>query len=124
MNNSLRKLTVRGSTKRWARQTKWLALVAGALLLSPAAQAQISGTKTVCSSGCDYSTIAGAAADLASKGINGATTISIAKGSYNESVSFSGISGLSSTNTLTIKGAGTSPGDVRIYYGRASYVLQ
>ncbi|MGZ8506278.1 MAG: immunoglobulin-like domain-containing protein, partial [Bacteroidia bacterium] len=102
-----------------------LAAAAGVLLFSHTAHAQLSGTKTVCSSGCDYSNITNAVNDLKSKGINGATTISIAKGSYNESISISGISGLSATNTLKFKGAGTVPGDVYVYgYTGSAYVIQ
>src|SRR5689334_13912081 len=115
MNNFLRKISVRNRAKRFVSKNQWMLFVAGAMLFSPAAQAQISGTKTVCASGCDYSSITNAVTDLKSKGINGATTISIQKGSYNESVSISGISGITATNTLTFKGAGTVPGDVYVY---------
>ncbi|RYD54126.1 MAG: hypothetical protein EOP56_19585, partial [Sphingobacteriales bacterium] len=114
---------MRSSTKRWARRSTWLAFAAAALLLSPAAQAQISGTKTVCASGCDYSSIGKAVSDLKSKGVNGKTTIEISAGAYNESVSIGGISGLSATNTLTFKGMGKVPTDTRVY-NTASYVIQ
>ena len=123
MFQTLRKLNVRGSTKRWAHTTKLLAAAAGVLLLSPAAHAQLSGTKTVCASGCDYSSISSAVSDLRSKGINGKTTIEIAKGQYSGSVQISGISGLSATNTLTFVGMGSSPNDVHLYSG-TNYVVE
>lgn len=78
-------------------------------------QAQISGTKTVCATGCDYNTISKAVADLKANGINGKTTVEIDTGQYNESISITGISGLSSTNTLTFRGMGLKPAEVRVY---------
>ncbi|RZA00596.1 MAG: DUF5011 domain-containing protein [Sphingobacteriaceae bacterium] len=120
MNNYLQIFTGTNSAKRWVRRTKWLAFAAAALLFSPAAHAQISGTKTVCSSGCDYSSITNAVNDLKSKGINGATTISVKKGSYNEQVNVTGIKGLSASNTLKFVGAGSVPAEVYVYYNISS----
>jgi PKD repeat protein len=76
----------------------------------------MSGTYTVCSgSGCNYSTIDAAVTDLKTNGINGATTIAISAGDYNETISISGISGVSSSNTLTFKGTGSTPTATRIH---------
>ncbi|MGZ5243998.1 MAG: hypothetical protein ACXWW0_08890, partial [Bacteroidia bacterium] len=75
----------------------------------------MSGTKTVCATGCDYNTIGKAVADLKSKGVNGKTTIEIAAAAYNENFSIGGISGVSATNTVTFKGMGSANTDTRIY---------
>ncbi|RYZ99876.1 MAG: DUF5011 domain-containing protein [Sphingobacteriaceae bacterium] len=123
MNNFLQNHFGCSATKRWARHAKRLTFVALALLFTTAAQAQISGTKTVCASGCDYTTIAKALSDLKLKGINGKTTIEIATGSYNEQFSINGISGVSATNTVTLKGMGKSPKEVRIY-NSTQYVVE
>lgn len=117
------KLITRNLANNWVRKTKWVTFAVGALLLSPAAHAQISGTKTVCTTGCDYSTITSAVSDLRAKGVNGKTTIEIAKGSYNEQFSITGISGVSSTNTVTFKGMGSSPKEVRVY-NNTKYVIE
>src|SRR5688500_13624186 len=114
MKSFLRKSNMCGSAKRWPRKISWLAFAA-TLLLSPAVHAQMSGTYTVCASGCNYSTITAAVSALKSSGVNGKTTIEVKAGSYNESVSISGITGNSSTNTITIKGGGSSPDDVNVY---------
>ncbi|MGZ5243713.1 MAG: immunoglobulin-like domain-containing protein, partial [Bacteroidia bacterium] len=120
------KLKPRNSAKSWVRKAKWLAFGAAALLFSPVAQAQISGTKTVCASGCDYSTINAAITALKSNGINGKTTIRIKPGAYNEYFLVeggkSGIGGISATNTLTFIGTGSAPTDVHIY-NTNSYVV-
>ena len=123
---NLDKLSTRYPAKSWLSKAKWLAFGAAALLFSPAAHAQISGTKTVCKTGCDYSSVGAAVTALNTNGINGKTTIQIKPGAYNESVYISGgksgISGISSTNTLTFIGTGTAPTDVRIY-NTNSYVV-
>jgi PKD repeat protein len=114
MKTFLRTTMLRGSTKRWARMTTGLA--AAVLLLSGGvAKAQLSGTYTICSSGCDYSTIQAAANDLKSKGISASVTMQIKTGSYKEAVQVGAISGVSATKTVTFKGMGSKPTDVYIY---------
>lgn len=83
---------------------------------APGAYAQLSGTYTVCSTGCNYNTIQKAANDLQAKGINGPVTIEIKPGNYNEKVAVDSIKGLSSTNILTFKGTGSKATDVRVYF--------
>ncbi|MGZ5243228.1 MAG: immunoglobulin-like domain-containing protein [Bacteroidia bacterium] len=98
-------------------------LFAFSLLFTQTIHAQISGTKTVCATGCDYNTISKAVADLKANGINGKTTVEINSGQYNESISITGISGLSSSNTLTFKGMGSANTDTRIY-NTSTYVIE
>src|SRR5690349_4447066 len=84
-------------------------MLIGTLFTSAALQAQpISGTKTVCTSSCDYTTLTAAIADIKAKGVSGPVTVSIAAGNYNltTGVTIEGIPGVSATNTLTLKGAG------------------
>ena len=115
MNNFLRNVKLRGLTSRRARMTSGIAV--GALLLSAGvANAQLSGTYTVCPSGCTYSTIQKAADDLKSKGISASVTIEIAAGNYNEAVTISAVTGVSATKTITFKGMGSKPTDTRVYY--------
>ena len=85
--------------------------VALALFLSASAglMAQpMSGTYTVCASGCDYSTVGDAATALNTNGVSGAVTINIAAGVYAGPVVINNVSGASATNTITFKGAGAS----------------
>ena len=63
----------------------------------------------------DYSTIQ-AAVDAISDGIDGAVTISILPGIYNERVRVPNIPGTSENNTITIKGITGNPRDVHIYH--------
>ncbi|RYZ97094.1 MAG: hypothetical protein EOP47_22490, partial [Sphingobacteriaceae bacterium] len=79
-----------------------LALLFGSLQL----KAQMSGTYTVCPSGCNYSTVNAALSDLKTKGISGPVTVNISADQYNETLSFTAITGSSATNTITFKGAG------------------
>jgi PKD repeat protein len=122
MNNFLRKMNLRGSAKRWAGKTG--IAIAALLLSSGAAYAQLSGTYTICSSGCDYATVQDAADDLMNNGVSGAVTMQISTGQYNEAVYLGYVSGVSSTNTITFKGMGSKNTDVRIYYasGTAWYL--
>ena len=80
-----------------------LALMFGSSRLS--AQT-MSGTYTVCSTGCNYNTIDAALADLKAKGVSGAVTINIAAGTYTETLAVTAIPGASATNTITFAGVG------------------
>jgi hypothetical protein len=84
--------------------------------MSTSAHAQLSGTYTVCASGCDYNTIQKAADDLKSQGISNSVVISIKPGFYNESVLIGKITGTSASHTVTFKGAGSTNTDVEIAY--------
>ena len=66
----------------------------------------MSGTYTVCASGCNYSTLGAAATALNTNGINGAVMINIAAGSHSGALTLNNITGSSATNTITFKGAG------------------
>jgi parallel beta-helix repeat protein len=119
MINFLRNKALRGMTSRWSRRA--IGMLAGALLLAPGiAQAQLSGTYTICDSGCDYSTIQAAADDLKTNGVSGPVTMQIQPGDYNEDVTVGAITGVSATNTVTFKGTGTKNTDVHIYKGTNS----
>jgi parallel beta-helix repeat protein len=87
-----------------------MAAIAALVLLSVAGVRAnpLSGTYTVCSSGCDYSTLQDAANDLNNYGVSGAVTIDMAAGTHSISntIYFGTINGTSSTNTVTIQGAG------------------
>src|SRR5690349_18145210 len=119
MKNSLQ--ISRHPSKRWVHGLRMMAFLL-VVLSSLTARAQLSGTYTICPSGCTYSTISDAVTDLQNNGVSGAVTMQIKPGSYNETIDLNGVSGLSSTNTLTFKGTGSKNTDVHIYDGSNSYV--
>lgn len=86
------------------------------VLFTMSASAQLSGTYTVCPSGCNFSTIQAAADALKSQGISSSVIISIQPGIYNEQVTVGTISGVSSAKTVTFKGAGSKNTDVQVRY--------
>lgn len=67
--------------------------------------AQISGEKTVGGVSSNYQTIQEAIDSLASNGINGAVTIKIEQGIYNENIIMPVITGVSAQNTITFESA-------------------
>jgi PKD repeat protein len=86
--------------------------------------AQMSGTYTVCSSGCNYTTISGVVGDLTSKGVKGKVTVNIAAGKYNDQIYFSSsVSGASSTNTITFNGSGAYGSTATYIYYNGSPAL-
>jgi PKD repeat protein len=107
------KLKLQVLSKRQACRTLGIA-VASMFLFSGALKAQLSGTYTVCASGCDYSSIQAAATALSSTGVKGAVTMEIKPGNYQETVILNPVGGVSATNTITFKGTGTKNTDVRI----------
>lgn len=113
----------RDPSKRRIHGMRLMALLL-VVLSSFTAQAQLSGTYTICASGCNYSSIGAAVTALQNNGVSGAVTMQIKPGDYHESVSITGISGLSSTKTLTFKGMGTAPTQVHIWDDVNSYVIQ
>src|ERR1051325_4220988 len=91
---------------RIAGQRYFLPVLLGIFLFAGSAQAQLSGTYTICSSGCDYSKISDAASDLNSKGVSGPVTFNISAGTYSDYFTINNVSGASAINTITFKGAG------------------
>src|SRR5690349_4960605 len=111
MFNQSRRMRLFGPAKRGASKAVWIA-TGMFLLFTGVAKAQLSGTYTICASGCDYSTIQAAATDLSKKGISGSVTMQIKPGTYNEAVVVNAISGVTSTKTVTFKGTGSKNTDV------------
>ncbi|MDQ3073132.1 MAG: right-handed parallel beta-helix repeat-containing protein, partial [Bacteroidota bacterium] len=104
---------------RWGRTVRWLMAVCAIFTFSGASAQALSGTYTICASGCSYSTIGAARTALQNNGVSGPVVFNVASGNYNESVTFGTISGVSATNTVTFNGTGTSA--TRIY--NSSYPL-
>src|SRR5688572_30581697 len=106
MINILRNNALRGAARGLLLKTSGFVAVV-MFLFAGTAQAQLSGTYTICDSGCDYSTIQAAADSLKSNGVNGAVTMEIQPGAYNEDVTVGAITGVSATNTVTFIGTGS-----------------
>lgn len=68
--------------------------------------AGLSGTYTVCASGCNYSGLDDVVYDLNHLGVSGPVTFSISAGTYNSHDVLNTISGASSSNTITLEGSG------------------
>src|SRR5205807_151085 len=83
-------------------------LLLGLILVisSTSMNAQLSGTYTICSSGCNYSSIGAAVNDMNNSGINGAVTFKVSSGTYNESVYVNPVTGASAANKVTFLGTG------------------
>lgn len=95
-----------------------LTLLFSVLIAFGSKGAAMSGTYTICASGCTYASYTSAVSDLTSNGVSGAVTFNVASGNYNEAITIGSISGASSTNTITFKGAGA--GKTRIYNALSS----
>lgn len=80
----------------------------------------LSGTYTICSSGCDYSTFRAAFHDLESKGVSGPVTFNISAGVYPETDTLLSFSGSSATNIVTFNGAGK---DSTVMAGQGDWIL-
>jgi hypothetical protein len=90
-----------------APSPKTLLLFGMVLTLLPGlVKAQMSGSYTICSSGCNYSTFNAAVADLNSQGVSGPVTFNVSAETFNESVYINPVSGASATNTITFQGQG------------------
>ncbi len=118
MNSFLLRSHKLNLTKCGVGKTTLMTMVFALFLAFGSKGAALSGTYTICGSGCSYSSFASAASALSSNGVNGAVTFNVATGSYNEAISISSISGASSTNTITFKGAGK--GSTRLYNALSS----
>jgi PKD repeat protein len=98
--------TMRSTVIHCSRYAVWI-FGAMLLLVSPAVKAQLSGTYTVCASGCNYSTIGAAISDLKSLGISSSVIFNVSAGTYSENPSITkNITGASNSNTITFQGAG------------------
>ena len=76
---------------------------------------QYSGTYYI-GAGQDFETLQGAIDALASDGVNGAVTMQIKTGNYNEQISIPAITGASAANTITFKSETQNPDDVMLYF--------
>lgn len=85
-----------------------LLILLGLLANTRLSAAGLSGTYTICASGCDYSGFSSAFADLNSKGVSGPVTFNVSAGTYTGSATLNAVSGSSSTNTITFSGAGVN----------------
>ena len=102
---------IKNYKRNWLFKLK-TALVFGFMLIAGSTMAQISGTLTINSasatSGSNYKNFTDLESALNSKGVSGAVTINVVKGSgpYTENFHLNQISGASSTQTITINGNG------------------
>ncbi len=85
--------------------TMRLLLLALALLLPAAAQAQLNGFYTIGGSSPDYTTISAAVADLNALGVSGPTRFAIRAGTYTEQISIDAITGTSAADTVQFRAA-------------------
>src|SRR5690349_13013619 len=123
-SNSLKKLPISG----WK---KYFPLLLGIFLFAGSAKAQLSGTYTICSSGCNYAKFSTAVADLNSQGISGPVIFNVSAGTYNDYFTLNSVTGASATNTITFKGAGKnstklttgSTGNGPVYLNGSKYVI-
>lgn len=93
-------------------------ILASAFYSNKAYGAALSGTYTVCSSGCDYTDFGKAVYDLERYGVSGPVTFNMKAGINTGGIQLIPISGVSATNTITFNGAGMY--STIITYGTAS----
>ena len=94
--------------------------------------AGLSGTKTIATSGGDYSSFTAAVSAIQTNGLCGALTIQVADGVYNEQITMGSSFPTTSTNTVTFKGNTSDSTKVVLHYGAttsytgtpANYVVQ
>ncbi|MDZ4839426.1 MAG: DUF5011 domain-containing protein [Bacteroidota bacterium] len=94
---------------RFRQRLFGFSLLAFFAIYSQSAQSQaLSGSYTICASGCNYSTMALAVTDLTTKGVSGPVTFNLSTATYNlgTGVLIGAITGASSTNTITFQGTG------------------
>jgi hypothetical protein len=96
---------------------KTLAVLIGvsALAISSPVYAQLSGTKTIGSSG-DYATFAAAVADLNANGVSGAVTFNVLNGTYTEQITINAFAGASNTNIVTFQAQSGNAADVTLTF--------
>src|SRR5690348_3383165 len=82
----------------------WHGLLILLLMLACSTQVRagaMSGTYTVCSSGCNYATIKAAVTDLYANGISASVTFQLSKQDYNEPIRLNAsVTGASSSKTI------------------------
>ncbi|MGB0429374.1 MAG: pectinesterase family protein, partial [Bacteroidia bacterium] len=89
--------------------------------------AQLSGSYSIGSSNAHYASIKNAIADLQKNGVNGPVTFNIQAGTFYESIEIDGTpNGVSSTNTITFKGASKFGSSIKyssaVYLSNADYI--
>ncbi|MBI1184328.1 DUF5011 domain-containing protein [bacterium] len=109
----------------------WLLLGFVAFSTLGALAAPLSGSYTIgAGTGYDYASVVSAASALASQGVSGPVTFTIADGTYSGQASFGKISGASSTNTITFIGKSKNADKVKLtntssytlYFSSSAYV--
>lgn len=92
---------------RLHKKLQFAALIFLTSLVTQVANAQLSGSYTIGATG-DFKTFTAAVDSLNQVGVSGPVEFKVAAGTFNEQVYIPGITGVSSTNTITFKGAGKS----------------
>ena len=116
-------ITIRKAIQRFLKRSlcpRYFMALGAIVMISSLSAAPMSGTYTVCSSGCDYSKIQDAVQDLNGDGVRGPVIIDIKAGSYNESLDINTIKGVSATNTVTFQGATTGRSYI---YATSTYIV-
>jgi hypothetical protein len=125
MRTFLHRTKQRASAMSWKRYVYGLAFLACFLGAQSAKAGAMSGTYTICSSGCNYSTIAAAVADLKANGISASVTFKLSGQDYNEPIRLNfAITGASSTKTVNFVGTsayGSTP--TRVYTTQDTVVV-
>jgi hypothetical protein len=93
------------------------ALLIACSLLTRSAFAQMSGTYTVGPAGADYATIQEAWDDLEASSINGPVELVVSPGTYAQQLVLGAVSGVSATNTITLRPLNLGAYDVLITHG-------
>lgn len=97
-------------------------LIAAVLLFGfTSVSAQYNGLLTVGGLSPDFATIQEACDSLVSQGVNGAVTIAIRSGVYNESVSLDSVPGASATNTIRFRSQNQDSASVTITSGTTTF---
>jgi hypothetical protein len=84
-------------------KTKKMRILLFFLILNISSFAQLSGTKTIGPTFCDFINIQAACNALNTFGVNGAVTFKIKPGIYTETIFLDQVSGVSATNTITFQ---------------------
>ena len=99
---------------------KRVALIMAALCVSFLGYSQLSGTYTIGGTSPDYATFNLARAALSSSGVSGPVTFNVRQGTYTEHVSFTNITGASSTNTIRFRPDPANTSSVTLQYNATS----
>ncbi|RYZ99757.1 MAG: DUF5011 domain-containing protein [Sphingobacteriaceae bacterium] len=85
------------------------------------AQAQLSGSYTIGGKSADFNSFSHAVDSLQQVGVSGAVEFKVAAGTYNEQILIPDISGTSSSNTITFKGAGAGKGGTNLTFAVSGF---